>query len=300
MQKSSHLQRKGWKLLAWMALLGLVNPGQAETKEELNRAAEARLKKDILFLASPECEGRGPTTDGLRKAGDYLADEFAKIGLKPGFKGSYFQPFTIAGAQGKIQLTRPQGPPLELKAKQDFLPLGTDQEGKAEGSLVFAGYGLTCKEPAYDDYADIDVKGKIVVLLRDTPRSTDKDRPREMVAGSSFTAKMTLAQKKGALAVLFLNDADSAKDGDPLMDYTYTSVTRGGKHLPAFVLKRAVFEQLLPPGKALPELETKIDKELKPQSFDIPNCKASVEALKKADGIALRNVVGIHEGSGNL
>src|SRR5258708_25608770 len=59
-------------------------------------AVEARMRKDITFLASDECEGRGVETKGINRAADYIAAEFKKAGLKPGGPDdSYFQPFTI-------------------------------------------------------------------------------------------------------------------------------------------------------------------------------------------------------------
>src|SRR5438309_880072 len=61
--------------------------------------SEARLKRDIFYIASPECEGRGPTTKGLDRAADYIAGEFRKAGLKSASPdGGYFQPFTVDGA----------------------------------------------------------------------------------------------------------------------------------------------------------------------------------------------------------
>src|ERR687885_1016488 len=54
--------------------------------------AEARLRRDVTFLASDQCEGRGPTTRGIERAAEYIAEQFRTIGLKPGAEGSYFQP----------------------------------------------------------------------------------------------------------------------------------------------------------------------------------------------------------------
>src|SRR5262245_11515045 len=82
--------------LVLLALVGAAVAQQQARQEADHEKCQARLKKDVTFLASPECEGRGPRTQGLKKAGDYLAAEFAKIGLEPAFGTSYFQPFTMA------------------------------------------------------------------------------------------------------------------------------------------------------------------------------------------------------------
>ena len=95
-----------------LAVLTLVLAGPAQSAKsrgDERGESEARMKKDIFFLASPLCEGRGPTTKGINLAADYIAAEFKKIGLKPGFKGGYFQPFTIPGAEATLALDGPAG-----------------------------------------------------------------------------------------------------------------------------------------------------------------------------------------------
>jgi hypothetical protein len=162
--------------------------------EAKNLASEARLRKDVTFLASPECEGRGPTTLGLSRAADHIANEFKKAGLKPGNPdGTYFQTFTIPGtvldAPATLTLKGPQGRELVLQQGVHFYPMGMGGAGKVEDAkAVFAGYGR--KFPAdykgrvgndpvvlkdYDDFAGLDVKGKVVVVINDTPRGIRAD-----------------------------------------------------------------------------------------------------------------------------
>ena len=93
-----------WFLLALLGLSVLkatrTSAEELKTNAAAVAASEARLKRDVTFLASDECEGRGPTTKGLVLAGDYIANEFKKAGLKPGgVDGTYFQPFAVAGAK---------------------------------------------------------------------------------------------------------------------------------------------------------------------------------------------------------
>lgn len=264
-----------------------------------NPDIERRLKKDVTFLASRECEGRGPNTQGLNRAADHIAAEFKKIGLLPGMKSSYFQPFTIPGAQGTLTLVGPAGQTLELKQQLHFSPLGYDQGGQATAPLVFVGYGLSCKDPAYDDYAGIEVKGKIVVLIRDTPRSTS-ERSKEMIRGASFQAKLELAQKKGAVGALIVNDADTASHGDTPIDYTFTTLTRGGRHLLSATMRRHFLEAMLSADRTLGSIEKEIDREMKPISFDLQGWTAKLRVERKADMIPLKNVVGVLEGNGPL
>src|SRR4051794_15463294 len=101
--------------------------GAAEIITDLRSpaASEARLKKDVTYLASDELEGRGVTTHGIDLAADYVATEFKKAGLKPAGKdGSYFQPFTMPGAvllkPATLSLRGPAGQEIELKSGEHF------------------------------------------------------------------------------------------------------------------------------------------------------------------------------------
>src|SRR5262245_5286263 len=138
--------------------------------------AEARMKQDVTYLASDECEGRGVTTAGIDRAADYVARQFQKAGLKPGGPGgTYFQPFTIRGskldAPPKVTLRGPLGQQVELKAGTHYQPMGLSASGAAPAGVVFVGYGITITgKDAYDYYAGQDVEGKVVVVLRDAPR----------------------------------------------------------------------------------------------------------------------------------
>src|SRR5258708_29478614 len=155
------MRNRGW--LGIMVLL--VAPALlVAAKTRKGEEVEARLKRDVTFLASPGCEGRGPTTEGINRAANYIANEFWKAGLKPDFERGYFQPFRIAGAEGSLVFTGPLKQKITPKERSHFLAMGYAQGGKASGPLVFAGYGLSTD--TYDDYAGIDVTDRIVVLLR--------------------------------------------------------------------------------------------------------------------------------------
>src|ERR1700722_10647883 len=84
-----------------------------------------RMRKDVFFLASPECEGRGVETKGIQIAADYVADTFKQAGLKPAMKdGSYFQPFTVSDSAKletptKAALSGPNATVKELKLRTD-------------------------------------------------------------------------------------------------------------------------------------------------------------------------------------
>jgi len=295
-------------VLACWTLAGAAAEKAANSAAETrNLAAEGRLRQDITFLASDECEGRGPTTQGLNKAANHIATEFKKAGLKPGSPdGSYFQPFTIPGAiqdaPATLVLKGPRGQHILLKQGVDFYPMGLGGAGKAsDAPLVFAGYGISAEQQAYDDLAGLDVEDKVVVVLRDTPRSIP-NQPNPLRQKAAFVAKLGQLEKLKAAAVLFVNDAETARTGDDLLDFNYTAVAGGAGKLPALHVKRWVLEALLNSqgGPALADLEKTIDRDFKPQSRDLKGWTAGLEVKMHRANIGLKNVVGVLPGAGPL
>jgi hypothetical protein len=280
----------------------------AEKAPAPNRDAqsEARLRRDITFLASDECEGRGPGTPGIDKAADYIAAEFKKAGLKPGgAEGSYFQPFTIAAnvldEPARLALTGPRGEEITLKQGVQFWPMGLGASGSDKGPVVFAGYGITSAKAKYDDYAGLDVAGKVVILLRGAPSVADRDRNVELMKGAPFALKVKNAQEHEAAAVLIVNDADTARDGDDLLDFNYTAFGRTTAKVPVCHVRRGVLEMMLSGGAdALTALEKDIQRELKPHSRELPGWKAAVEVRMHRGKIDVKNIIGVVEGSGPL
>ena len=136
-----------------------------------------RMKKDIVYLASDECEGRGIDTQGINKAADYIAGQFKQAGVKPGGKeGTWFQPFTVSSGESKIEgvntltLRGPIGQAMELTIDKDFKVLPLSASGTVSAPIVFVGYGLSEPALGYDDFKGVNVAGKIVVVLKRVPR----------------------------------------------------------------------------------------------------------------------------------
>ena len=189
--------------------------------------AEARLKEDVTFLAADAREGRAPGTKGIEAAADYIAGVFKAAGLKPapGADG-YFQPFSIGGNptlgnNQELAVDGPDGKTIRAVVKTDFSPLAIGVGATLEKvPIVFAGYGITAHDDAhklhYDDYADIDVKGKAVLIIRRKPREEDATSPfggRRATRYSAFQHKATNAFQHGAAAVLLVNDLSGVERG---------------------------------------------------------------------------------------
>ncbi|HST20966.1 MAG TPA: M28 family peptidase [Blastocatellia bacterium] len=154
-------------------------PAPALSKSE--REASARIKVETLrevtsALASKEMEGRGTGQPGADKAARYIADRFAKIGLKPaGDAGTYLQAIKFRSEQVENNSSFRAGD-VTFKLKEDFViaPPFPDTSRDPIGGLVFAGYGVVSPDVKRADLAGIDVKGKIVVLLGGQPKNADQ------------------------------------------------------------------------------------------------------------------------------
>ena len=310
------LLRRPTFILLGLALAAVVPARAAEKAAEAaaqaaQQASEERLRKDVFYLASDELEGRGPTTQGLVKAADYVADQFKKAGLKPGgVDGTWFQPFpypaNVLDEPARLTLKGPKGQEIELKQGIQFNPLGLSHSGKLTAPVVFAGYGVTSADAKYDDYADVDAADKVVVVLRDTPHFADEQRTGRLKGAASLTRKIANAERHKAAAVLFVNDAESAKAGDDLLDFAFNSVLaarqRSEATVPVLQVRRSVLQTLLTAGAAadLADLEHDIDHDGKSRSLDLSGWAVSAEVKCHAGNVTLKNVIGVLEGSGPL
>lgn len=294
-----------------LILLGLVIVAEVWAAA-VDEAVEARMRKDITFLASDECEGRGPGTKGIDLAADYIANEFKNAGLKSGAgTDNYFQPFTMSGspklgAPNSLRFNGPQGQEIELAIDKDYRPLGLTAAAKLTAPLVFVGYGATAEKISYDDYKDLDVAGKIVVLLRKTPRADNTLAPFDddrSIQHAALRQKLINAGEHKAALVIFVNDRDTAKSGDPLMELEFSGFAAANpSKVPAVQIRRDVLDRMLRSilGVGLREMEQDIDHDLKPRSAPLTGWTASAEVNVSRPTINVKNVVGVLEGNGPL
>jgi len=294
-------------LAALVGLVLLVGIGTGAGEDPV----EARMKKDITFLASPECEGRGVETKGINLAADYIAAEFKKAGLQPaGQDGSYFQPFTMSGTSrlegtNTLTLHGPQGQEIDLGLHKQFRPLGLSGAGKADAGIVFAGYGTTAKGIGYDDYQGVDVAGKVVLLIRKTPRPDNAQAPfdgERAARHASLAEKILNADEHKAAAVLLVNDRNTARASDDLIEFNYGAFGSPLAKLPVVNIKRTVADAMIQSalGTTLKALEEDIDRDLKPRSAPLTGWTAAVETGVKRPKLDVKNVIGVIEGSGPL
>lgn len=270
-----------------------------------------RLRRDVTYLASAECEGRGVQTEGINKAADYIAAEFKKAGLKPpAHCESYFQPFSMMlgaelGSPNMVRLRGPEGQEIELAVGKDFQVMGLSGSGKVSAPLVFAGFGATAPGIGYDDYQDLDVAGKVVLALRHTPRWRDPKQPFDGTRKeehASLERKQALAESNKAAAFMFVNDLSEVPAGDKLTPFDYLRGAMAYGQIPSLHVRRAAVEAAIQSGlgKTLQEIEDAIDKDLKPHSGMLMGWTATIETNVLRKMLGVKNVVGVAEGRGAL
>lgn len=161
---------------------------------------ESNIKINLEVLASDLFEGREATTRGEKLAQLYIISQLKKNGVKPFFEnGSYLEPFTLklttSDKNSKISFIN-DGKTIGFKFIDDFFfGRGSNTDSfKDSNQVVFAGYGITAKDFNYDDYKNLDVKGKIVLILDGAPADTNKD----FSSYSSLRSKTETAKKLGA------------------------------------------------------------------------------------------------------
>lgn len=181
-------------------------------------SAEA-IKAHMTFLADDAMEGREAGTRGYDIAANYVAAQYALLGLKPagdhGQKGtSYLQRVPLIAyrpaGDGSVSVTGADGASVALKYGEDFLPTAQAQaaEVNVEAPLVFVGFGVVDPSRGRDDYAGLDVKGKIVVVLTGAPTSIQTE---ERAHFSNPNTKRMEAAKRGAIGVLTIPTTSSEK-----------------------------------------------------------------------------------------
>jgi hypothetical protein len=259
-----------------------------------------RYLDDVKYLASPALKGRGTGTPGLEMAARFIERQFKAAGLQP-VDGSYFQPFPVTasarlGPHNHFEYTG-NGHRKTLKLQQDFAPFNFSASGKLAGQMVFAGYGITAPEYQYDDYAGLDAKGKIVVVMRDEPQENDE---KSVFDGKLLTAhalnwsKAVNAKRHGAAGVLLVADrANHPGEPDGLEKFGRTAgpIDAGIPFVQVRVSIAA--EWLAAAGRNLDRIEAGIDEDLKPRSFAFPeSVRVNAVVELKREVKTVRNVVG--------
>jgi Peptidase family M28/PDZ domain/PA domain len=292
-------QRERLLVLAGAAVLAAASlfaaPGDSAFSAE-------RYLSHIKFLASPEMKGRESGSPELEKAAQYIAAQFKADGLKMLDGKSYLQPFEVTtsaklGKGNRLDFVLKDNTESLLPGK-DFIPINFSSRGKASGSVVFAGYGITAPEYNYDDYAGLDVHGKFVLVLEHEPQEYDE---KSVFDGKIYTdhsqiySKAANARKHGAAGVILVRDkinhqtADTGAGGsssgnDDLQAFGSTTGPTDAGILVVQIKESVAESWLRNAGKDLLEIERGINTDVKPRS-------SALQGLEVRENVDVERVV---------
>ncbi|WP_347356349.1 M28 family peptidase [Bdellovibrio sp.] len=254
------------------------------------------IKKWVYYLSSPELQGRGTGTGEEKIYTEKIAQAFKSWGLVGvGPQGSFFETFEFTsgvslGPDNALEVVGSYK--KNYMVSKDFEPVSFSKTGDfKEAPIVFAGYGIKApasdKEPEYDSYKGLDVKGKWVLVFTDLPSNITPQRRHYLNLYSRLQHKVTVAKNEGALGILVTNGPESGlpeKFGKLKFEGSLSESTLGVVRLST----DAASAMLRYAGKDLISLQMKLDKGEMLEGFAIPSAyiKARVNLqFQKAQGI---------------
>ena len=245
--------------------------------------------KHIRFLADDKRAGRYPGTRESRDVISYLINNLKSYGIQPGGEsGSFKQTFSILdsvklGGHNSLSINdRP------MNLKEDYVPLWFSGNTALSSDIIFAGYGFNIVTDSliWNDYKDLDVDGKWVMVMRHNP---ERDNPHSVYAPhSDLHKKMIEARDRGAAGILFISQVEDTT----LIPFRYISgYSKSG--IPAIHLSNNVADDILKnAGTSRKIIQNKMNRNLEAASFSIPNVKVSANIELKNIYSRAANVIG--------
>ncbi|HVW95192.1 MAG TPA: M28 family peptidase [Mucilaginibacter sp.] len=263
----------------------------------------AQFKADIAYLADDKLKGRGPGTEGFQMAVDYVTGRLKNLGVKPaGENGTWLQQVKLRKASTATAAITLDG--KELNEGKDFtlLPNPSKDNISFEAQLAFAGYGASEPSLGYDDYAGIDVKGKVVLVIRGAPAKFSSS---VMAHTINPTTILKAAAEHGAVGVIICSTDSTShlrriggqssvigKDGSVVVSRTFYSDDVRALGLFSYAIFNDLMKEV---NKTIPETLAQI-KNGQPSSFPL-NGTIKIAYTSSYDDIISYNVVGKIEGS---
>ena len=303
-------------LVSILALMPLALLSQEVPKEGVVSITPQEMKAHVYYLASDAMKGRNTPSPELDTCAAYIAREFASYGLKPvGANKFYYQPFNVLKASlsepNSFTLTTAKGD-TSYEIKNDFVPLHLTANRKITAPIIFAGYGITAPEYNYDDYQNINAKGKIVLIFTNEPQENDSTSVFDGAKDtdhSKLMIKVENAMDHGAVGLVLVstpihrfrrppNPWPSLMRSAPEDAIPLTLEEKADKRIVSVRIGKKLADDLLAgTGYTYEQIHQKIDKTLVPQSFDISGKTITMETELNAERFPTQNVVGFWEGS---
>ena len=276
----------------------------------IDQITEEYIREVMIEISSDEYEGRGPATKGDQMTREFLVEQMTEIGLEPGMPdGTWEQPFQMVSVN-----TQPpegwtfagHGKSVAFDFYDDFMVNGNNQQANPSvenAEVVFAGYGIQAPEFGWDDYKNIDVTGKIVLLMNNDPDWDD-----DLFAGETrlwygrWDYKFLTAAKNGAAGAIIIHTIPSAgypyqvlqtSNIGPQMELPVGNEAR--LQFKSFMTEDAVKELVGMAGKDLNELyEAAYNADFEAVPLDITT---SLALDVEIDSVTTANVLGVIPGS---
>ena len=293
------------------------NAPEAQINQASTQTVQAdvnRIQSHLHFLADDLLEGRDTGSRGHEIASLYIASEFQKYGLKrAGDEGSYlqrvdFRQAFLDQASPELTLTSEQGE-QSLQYPKDYITYAnvSATETNLQGELVFVGYGITAKELEHDDYQNIDVDGKIVVVLSGKPKSFPSEEGAHFGSGRQ---KLKYAADNGAIGYITIATplSEKVRPYQNSLNYLHTPsvrwlkedgtpsntqpAIRGG----AYFNMDTAAKVFAGASTSLEDVYKMLEEDKSPQGFALPH-SISLTSKSEHKKISSPNVVGILEGS---
>ncbi len=293
-----------------------INPDLIGTAKVGYESIKARdLQAHLKFLASDELEGRETSFRGQKVAALYIESTFQQLGLKPvGDSGTYFQHFNVdALTPGENSYLAVKTDAEEKKFTgflTEFIPTIRTSDTSITAPVVFVGYGITAQDFHYDDYAGINVKGKIAMMFAGEPPENDSisifGGKKPSWFGSRL-AKIQTAHNNGVAGIILIVDLKTQAEAmiDSLQKgvirlYGAGPSTRSRRTIsvPTFYVSRQAANEILRSSKKnVEELQQEIDHNRLPSSLEVNNTTATMAWRLRHQIKQTENVVGFLEGS---
>jgi Zn-dependent M28 family amino/carboxypeptidase len=309
------MRTKSW--IAGLNVLGIVTilgcqgrPTPAEEGPALDEIRGEHIAAHLQFLSDDLLEGRAPSTRGGDLAARYLSAQLAQLGFEPGGEnGTYFQQVAIVESVVDPSFTLTAGPGAPFKYLEDVVGFSGVQspQVRTAGEIVFVGHGIVAPEYRWNDYAGVDMKGKVaLIMVNDPPASAEES---QLFGGPAltyygrWTYKFEEAARQGAAGAILIHTDESATYGWQVVQSSWSGTQYSIPAVPgqpvlglkAWVTDRAAREIAKRGGQDLDALrKAALVRGAKPVPLGI---QASATIVQKVEQKTSPNVIGVLKGT---
>lgn len=272
-----------------------------------NSIKAEEIKSYLKVLTSDELAGRETGKEGQKLAAKFLASKMKEFGMSPGNDTSFFHVFEVNEMKpsGELVLDGISNPFLK-----DFYFLGAKDTVISSNEIVFCGFGI--EDPKYSDYSEVNVKGKIILILEGEPKGKDN---KSVISGTEkpsdwahdIRKKTKIASDKGALAVIYYSKAYSASKSKFHHFIEQPSMTlkgdSGGKdkerpRANLFYIGDTLLNEILTKNAvAKKELTRLINSGGRPKKYPVIKTKIDIKVKRTSSDLSTENVIGFIEGT---